>query len=153
MLPVPWLPTCFVGPTCHYPRPSFGAGGAPCQWTGCWTSPMTFPIRCVSSHFMINSPRSTSSVQLLTAPPRAEPGKFRGGLKMAARVRHPCALSNILTDCPHSRDVTCFSESAQTTKPVSLSSRRFDCSPSGAEGRYERILGAAYIGGGLPSAL
>ena len=45
MLPVPWLLTCFADPTCRYPRPSSGAGGAPCQWTGCWTSPTTFPIR------------------------------------------------------------------------------------------------------------
>ena len=113
---------------------------------------MTFPIRYVSSHFMINSPRSTLSVQLLTAPPRAEPEKFRVGLKMAARVQHLCALSNIWMDCPHYKDVT-FSGSAQTTKPVSLSSRRFNCSPSEAEGRYERTLGAAYVGGGPPSAL
>ena len=137
MLPVPWLLTCSVGPTCHYLRPSFGAGGAPCQWTGCWTSLMTFPIRYVSSHFMISSPRSTLSVQLLTAPPRAEPEKFRVSLRTAARVQRLCALSNIRMDCPHYKDAT-FSGSAQTTKPVSLSLRRFDCSPSEAEGRYTR---------------
>ena len=152
MLPVPWLLTCSVGLTCHYPRLSFGAGGAPCQSTGCWTSLMTFLIHYASSPYMSSSRRLTSYAQLLTALPRVEPGKFLAGLRTAAHVQHRCALRNIQMDCRLCRVVT-FSEFARTTRPASSSSRRFVCSPSVAAGQSVRIPGVAYIGGGPPSAL